>query len=231
MAWQGECGGTHTPSPAHPALARTVKLSAMGSSGQCKGVLGSAGMSWAMQEGAGQCRGVLADMGGAGTFCSGVGSLQCTVRVMSVVPSLQRGVINGDGAALALALEASGCGAVVGVSVQSYAQILPSGVKQVHLSHRQCPAAPVGGAARGGGQRPLPAAPFPLPTAAPAVPVVGQSCVEPAGRDGLEAGPTAVLLGPGRQQGGGEVLGVPGCPSLGRAGLGRSTDQRSASMC
>lgn len=55
-----------------------------------------------------------------------------------------------------------------GVSVQSYAQILPSGVKEVHLSCRQCPAAPIGGAVRGGGVRALsrlPNAHHPLPTA------------------------------------------------------------------
>lgn len=33
-------------------------------------------------------QGVLAGTGGAGTFWSGVGTPQCTVRVMSVVPSL-----------------------------------------------------------------------------------------------------------------------------------------------
>lgn len=64
----------------------------------------------------------------------------------------------------------------------------------------------------------MPTIPCPLPPAAPAVPVVSQGCIEPAGRDGLEAGPTAVLLGPARQQGGKEVLGVPSCPSPGRAG-------------
>lgn len=76
--------GTQTPTPAHPALARPVMLSATGSAGQCRGV-------WASQGCPGQCREMLAAMEWAGTFWSGVGSPQCTVRVMSVVPSLQRG--------------------------------------------------------------------------------------------------------------------------------------------
>lgn len=59
-------------------------------------------------------------MGRAGTFCSGVGSPQCTVRVMSVVPSLQKGVMNG-------ALGAPGCGAVVG------------GGSLFKATHRYCP--------------------------------------------------------------------------------------------
>lgn len=59
------------------------------------------------------------------------------------------------------------------------------------------------GHGRGGGgcQSCLLPSPPGTPSPAPAIPVVCQCCVEPAGRDGLEAGSTAVLLRPGRQHG------------------------------
>lgn len=63
---------------------------------------------------------------GAGTFCSGVGVPQCTVRVMSVVPSLQRGCEWGP----ITPLHHGHSG-----DRECYAQILPTGVHQVHLIH------------------------------------------------------------------------------------------------
>lgn len=133
---------------------------------------------------AGHHRGMLAGVGEAGTFWSGVGTPQCIVRVMSVVPSLQMGDVNWDDAAPALDLgppattqcwgdgEGMGVCAVLGGGgcAKGYAQILPSGVRKVHLIHGQLPAAPVGGATRGRGVRARsqpPAAQSLLPALAP----------------------------------------------------------------
>lgn len=169
----GECGGTQTPIPAHPTLARIAVLSAIAS--------------------VEQCRGMLIDTGGTGTFWSGVGSPQCTVRVMSVVPSLQRGVMNGADAAPVLALGTPGCGAVVGglcsklrTDIALRCQRGTSLLQTVSgCSHWR--------GWKGRGVRalsgcplpiahcPLPTAPCSLPTAAPAIPVVSQRCIEPAG--------------------------------------------------
>lgn len=123
-------------------------------------------------------------------------------------PITAKGDMNRGSEAPALALEppattlhqgwAWGAVQCWAVQVTSYTQILPSAVQKVHLIHRQLPAAPVGGAARGGRSDPAPSPQLPTPRRA--VPVVGQRCIEPAGRDGLEAGPVAVFLGPGRQQ-------------------------------
>lgn len=183
----GEGGGTQTPTPAHPTLARIVVLSAIAS--------------------AEQCRGTLIDIGGTGTFWSGVGSPQCTVRVMSVVPSLQRAVTNGADASPVLALGTPGCGAVVGglcsklrtdiaLRCQRGTSLLQTASGCSHW--RGCE----GRGIRALSSCPLPTAPCPLPpahcplpiahcppppapcslpTAAPAIPVVSQGCIEPAG--------------------------------------------------